>query len=298
MANNDLNQIRIFSKVAELHSFTKAADTLGIEKSTVSAKVSQLESRLGIRLLQRTTRSVNLTEAGSQYLSYCEQALAALQMGDDFVTGLKQEPSGKLRVLMPQNMADYIMSSVIIPFLQRYPKVNLELVQSNGKVDMIKDNFDIAIRATAQDIADSSLIYRKIYQSQRTLVASPAFIHQYGLVKNLQQLTKLPSIGTDNEHESVQYLNGNEQTLTFKHRFSVNSMNGIKQALLADLGFAVVAKSMVRRELNEKLLIELNNEIKLRPNVLYLIYPSRSGQPAKLKAFVDAMKKWGHGDRN
>jgi len=291
--NNDLNQIRIFSKVAKLQNFTRAAEILGIEKSTVSSKVSQLESRLGIRLLQRTTRSVNLTEAGMQYLSYCEQALETLQIGDDFISGLKKEPRGNLRVMLPQNMADYIISSVIIPFLTKYPKVNLELIQSNNKIDIIKSNFDIAIRATAEDIEDSSLIYRKIYQSERILIASPEFIKQHGISKNLRELATHPCISFVNEQQGSECFDTNTEKLKFKYRFSVSSMNCVKQALLASLGFAIVPKSMVKKELAAGLLKEINNEIKLKPNVLYLIYPSRSGQPAKLKAFVDTMRQWG-----
>ncbi|NQZ06421.1 MAG: LysR family transcriptional regulator [Algicola sp.] len=296
MANNDLNQIRIFSKVAQLHSFTKAAESLNLEKSTVSSKISQLESRLGIRLLQRTTRSVSLTEAGEQYLSYCEQALASLQLGDDYIAGLSHIPTGQLRVSAPQNLIDFWMPTVIIPFLQRYPKINLQFVQSNRHVDLIKDNFDIAMRVSAEKIQDSSLIYRKIYHSEWVLVANQQHIEQYGLATTPQALISQPSVGTAreiNDGLNTDTFHWQGQKVALKHRFAVNSMSSIKQAIMAGLGFAMVPRSMVRQELATQQLVEINPDIEIKPTSLYVVYPSRSGQPAKLKAFVDALLEWG-----
>ncbi len=294
MANNDLNQIRIFSKVAQLQSFTKAAAALGVEKSTVSTKINQLESRLGIRLLQRTTRSVNLTEAGSQYLSYCEQALSALQLGDDFIAGLSHIPKGRLRVSAPHDLVDFIMPTVITPFLQQYPQVQLEIIQSNQFVDLIKENFDIAIRSSREAIQDSSLIYRKIYQAELSLVASREHIEQYGVAKNPDELAAQPSVGVINENnDNSLFIHWQEQKVLLKHRFAVNSMTSIRIAIKASLGFGIISKNMIRKELAQQQLIEISSDIRIKPTALYLVYPSRSGQPAKLKAFVDALVQWG-----
>ncbi len=295
MKNNDLNQIRIFSKVAQLQSFTKAAESLELEKSTVSTKISQLETRLGIRLLQRTTRSVSLTEAGSEYLSYCEQALTALQMGDDFISGLSQTPTGHLRVSVPQNMVEFIMCTVITPFLQRYPKINLEMVESNQRVNLIKDNYDIAIRSSAQDIQDSSLIYRKIHHSEWVLAASPRHIETFGLATNPQELTTQPSIGIVNENANTQHKDHfywQSQKVILKHRFAINNMINVIQAVKNGLGYAMIPKNMIKEELAQQQLIEISSDVDIKPTTLYLVYPSRSGQPAKLKAFIDAMLQW------
>ena len=294
MANNDLNQIRIFVQVAQLQSFTQAALALGIEKSTVSTKISHLESRLGIRLLQRTTRSVSLTEAGSQYLDYCQQALDALQTGDDFIQGLSQVPSGRLRVCAPDNLVDFIMSTVITPFLEQYPKVQLEFIQSGQEVDMIKDKFDIVLRASAQAIEDSSLIYRKIHHSQWVLVASKAHIEKYGQPQTPQQLMIHPSVGMVYEPgQGNDFFYWQNQKVVLRHRFAVNNMNSIIMAVKSDLGFAMVPKGMVSQALKQKALVQISADITIAPTSLYVVYPSRSGQPAKLKAFVDALVNWG-----
>mgnify|MGYP000234313334 CR=1 FL=1 len=296
MANSDLNQIQIFSKVAQLQSFTKAAEALGLEKSTVSTKISQLEARLGIRLLQRTTRSVSLSESGAQYLSYCEQALAALQMGDDFIAGLSQIPTGRLRVSVPQNIVDFILPTVITPFLQQYPKVNLEMIQSHHHVDLITDNFDIVIRSTSDEIQDSTLIYRKIRHSEWALVASAQHITEFGLATTVQALLQQPSVGTVSEsgqgHAKTMF-HWQGQKVGLKHRFGVNNMNSAILAIKAGLGFGLVPRGMVARELARRELVEISDDISIKPTALYVIYPSRSGQPAKAKAFVDALVQWG-----
>jgi DNA-binding transcriptional LysR family regulator len=247
---------------------------------------------------QRTTRSVSLTEAGEQYLSYCEQALASLQMGDDFIAGLSKIPTGQLRVSAPQSLIDIWMPTVVIPFLQRYPKINLQFVQSNRPVDLIKDNFDIAMQVSAEQIQDSSLIYRKIYHSEWALVASQQHIEQYGLATTPQALTYQPSVGTAGEindglnHDSF---NWQGQKVVLKHRLAVNGMVGVKQAIMAGLGFGMVPKNMISNELATQKLIEISQDIEIKPTSLYVVYPSRSGQPAKLKAFVDALLEWSKG---
>lgn len=295
MQNNDLNQIRIFTQVAHFQSFTKAAQVLELEKSTVSTKINQLETRLGIRLLQRTTRSVSLTEAGSQYLAYCEQALKALQMGDDFISSLQDQPAGRLRVNAPQDFVNFSMSSLFVPFLKQYPDVKLEVIQSSQDIDLIKENIDVSVRSSQTEIQDSSLIYRKIYQSEWILVASPQHIEKYGLPESPQALIKQPSVGLLNENSNFQYnnfLHWENEKINIQHRFSVNNAQGIIQAVKAGLGFAMIPKNMIRGELEKKQLIEINKDVKISPTSLYVVYPSRAGQPAMTRAFVDALIIW------
>lgn len=295
MTNNDLNQIRIFVHVARYKSFTKAALVMQIEKSTVSAKISQLETRLNIRLLQRTTRSVSLTEPGTQYLSYCEQALDILAMGDEYIAGLQKVPAGLLRVSAPHNLVDALLPSVIAPFLKKYPKVRLEFVQSNGEADLIKNNYDIAFRSSAATLKDSSLIYRQIYQSDWTLVASKLHVEEYGLATNPIQLSEQPSIGVIRESSHTQHgdsFNWHNQKVVLSHRFAVNNMNSVKLAVLDDLGFAILPRRMVRRELARGTLVEISKDIDFKPTRLYLVYPSRTGQTAILKVFIDAIIGW------
>lgn len=295
MTNNDLNQIRIFTKVAHLKSFTKAANTLHIEKSTVSSKVTQLESRLGVRLLQRTTRSVSLTEAGEHYLTFCEQALNALVEGEDYLAQLSSVPSGRLRVSVPQNMIDLWMPTVITPFLQQYPEVSLQMEQSNRHVDLIKEKFDVAIRVDSDQVQSSTLIYRQISQSEWVLVAGAKHVEQYGLATMPEQLQGQPSVGMSFGAPNIQSDSAFEwqgEKVHRQHRLILNSMGALKQAVLSNLGFGILPVNMVTKELADKSLVAITYDVNIRPTTLYVVYPSRTGQPAALKAFVDAVFKW------
>ncbi|MBQ4852330.1 LysR family transcriptional regulator [Pseudoalteromonas sp. MMG012] len=294
--NNDLNQIRIFCQVAQLQSFTQAAESLGIEKSTVSNKVSQLEARLGVKLLQRTTRSVKLTDEGAQYLQFCQQAMRQLELGEALISDMQQQAVGHLRVAVPQNFADVMAAMVVVPFLSEHPKVTLEMQQGAQNVDLIKEGFDLAIRASFSEVDDSSLIYRKIYQSQRIFVASAEHVDKFGNAANIKQLREQPYIASyagersDTSFNQV-YVDGRWHTL--QARFTVNSIAAIVQSMQANLGFAIMPITMVRDKLASGELVQIAPHVALTDSVIYLVYPSRKGQPAKLKAFIDTLVCWG-----
>ena len=294
--NNDLNQIRIFCRVAQLQSFTQAAKMLGIEKSTVSNKVSQLEAHLGVKLLQRTTRTVKLTDAGEQYLVFCHRAMAQLEQGEDLISEMQQQAVGHLRIAVPQNFADIILPKIVTPFLQQHPKVTIEVQQGLQNVDMIKDGFDLAVRASFNDIKDSSLIYRKIYQSKRIFVASPKHVAEYGMAQNIQQLSQQPYIASfagESNDETFNQVFSEGKWHTFQARLTVNSMLAISSAVDSGLGFAIMPIRMVQNKLATGELLQIADEVLLTDSVICLVYPSRLGQPAKLKAFIDVMVRWG-----
>jgi len=299
MSNNDLNQIRIFVKVANLTSFTKAALALGIEKSTVSAKVSQLEQELGIRLLERTTRSVRLTEAGSDYLEYCEQALNTLQQGKDYISALSGEPSGNIRFCAPNNLIDFILNSVVEPFLKRYPKVSLEIIPNQDDNNFFSGDYDLAIRSHRGELKDSSLVCRPLFETQWIFAASSTYLSDYGYPDTPEHLMSMPSIGLKGVSSNQSYDPGlvwQGKKLTFKHRLAVNNMRTIIAATKSHLGLAVMPKNMIKAELASGELIEIVKEIKIPSSSLYLMYPSRVGQPAKLIKFIEALMQWAQSD--
>ncbi|KZN28996.1 hypothetical protein N480_09515 [Pseudoalteromonas luteoviolacea S2607] len=296
--NNDLNQIRIFCKVAQLQSFTKAAEALDIEKSTVSNKVSHLEARLGVKLLQRTTRSVKLTEEGAQYLHFCEQAMSQLAQGEAFLSEIREQASGHLRVAVPQNFADFMASTIVVPFLQAHPKITLEVQQGAHSVDLIKDGFDVAVRASFSDVEDSSLVYRKIYQSQRVFVASQQHVAEHGVASSIEQLRSQPYIASfagARSDESFNQVYAQDKWHTLNARLTVNSTAAVLSAVEAGLGFAIMPIGMVKDKIASGEFVQIASDITLTDSVIYLVYPSRVGQPAKLKAFLDMMVSWGEG---
>jgi DNA-binding transcriptional LysR family regulator len=289
--NNDLNQIQIFSQVAHYLSFTKAANTLNIEKSTVSNKIIQLETHLGIRLFERTTRSVRLTEAGNMYLQHCQEALTALQTGEALMSELNNEVVGKLRVNIPNNLSDVIMDSVIEPFLRNNPKASLALVQTDNEVNLHEQYFDVAIQPRLGAVEDSSLIYRLLFQSHWSLVASKKFIAQHSMPSTAKQLSALPAVGMTN-NQSHQYISMKDEKVSLNYRFSVNNFRAVLSAVEKGLGYCIVPRNMIKKQLDEGSFIQIKNGIEIAPMALYLVYPSRTGQPAKTKAFVELMMAW------
>ena len=297
MANNDLNQIRIFVSVAQLNSFSKAAEALKIEKSTVSSKVSQLEKRLNIRLLQRTTRKVSLTEAGEQYLLFCVAALEQLEKGAQFINELSEVPQGLLRVCIPNNMANVLLKKLIPKFLKQYPKVQLEIIQTDKSPDLLTENFDLAIQFGGHELLDSSFIFRKIHQSDWIIVASKEYLAAQVKITTPEQLSELDNIACLYEGKSFYQMltpsiTWQSNKIVFKPRFLINNMGNVIQAIKQHIGFAVTPKNMVLPDIESGKLIQLLPQITLPSTAVYLVYPSRNGQPAKTKAFVEAMMGW------
>ena len=296
--NNDLNQIRIFCQVAQLQSFTQAAHLLDIEKSTVSNKISQLEQRLGVKLLQRTTRSVTVTEAGEQYLAFCLAALDKLQDGENFINEIQQQVIGHIHIAVPQNFADFIMPRILTPLLNEHPRLTIQVEQGLQQFDLVKDGFDLAVIASFKEVEDSSLVYRKIYHSERIFVASAEHVENYGVAKNMQELKEQPYIGSfvgGSQNESFNQVYSGGKWHTLKARLSINSTIAITKAVEDGLGFAIMPTGMVQAQLDAGELVQIAKEVKLTDSEIYLVYPSRLGQPAKLKVLIDSLVEWGNG---
>src|SRR5216684_1902815 len=168
----DLNEILVFARVVQAGSFTSAAAELGMPKSTVSRKVSDLEERLKSRLLQRTTRKLSLTDVGRTYYDYCARIVGEIEDGERAVSRLQESPRGLLRVTAPVNVA--FLGPIVSDYLKRYPEVRLDLLCTGRAVDLVEERFDVAIRAGT--LADSSLIARSLGTVSWFLVATPAYL--------------------------------------------------------------------------------------------------------------------------
>lgn len=189
------------------------------------------------------------------------------------------------------------MPTVLVPFLKRYPKVDLNIVQSSKAVDLVKEGFDVAVRSSPDKLQDSGLIYRKIFPTDRVLVASRGFVDKFGLAKTPEQLTQQPCVGVINENPESwhnNFIHWKKQRVPLNYRFAVNNINSVKLAVEAGIGFGVLPKRGITDQLKRGDLIEITKEIEIPSTFLYVVYPSRVGQPAKLKAFVEALLDWGH----
>src|SRR5438270_2458469 len=157
----DLNDIVVFTKVVETKSFTGAADALGLPKSTVSRKLAQLEERLGVRLVQRTTRKLALTDIGEAYYARCARIVADLASAEQLVTDMQATPRGRLRVTATVDFATRYVGGIVADFLMQHSDINVELEAVDRLVDLIEDGYDVAIRFSMGPLPESTLIARK-----------------------------------------------------------------------------------------------------------------------------------------
>lgn len=186
MNNVDLELMGLFATVVEQGSFTRAAELLGMPKSSVSQKISRLESQLGVRLLQRTTRRLSLTPQGELYVEHCQGLLALARSANLAMARLRSAPAGRVRITAPEATGTLLLGRILAEFRALYPEVVLELTLSDEQLDLVGEGYDLALRAAP--LKDSSLICRRIGQVARHLVAAPAYLAAHGMPQQLSEL--------------------------------------------------------------------------------------------------------------
>lgn len=289
----DLNEMLIFARVVECESFSGAGRELGIPKSTISRRVSQLEQRLGTRLLQRTTRSLNLTEPGQAYYERCARVVLEAEQADDLLQESRGTPKGLLRVSAPVELGSTRMGALVDAFLQRYPDVRLQLDLSNRKVNLIEEGFDLAIRAG--HLEDSSLIARKLSHDRISPMAAPSYLARRGLPATLDDLR---------DHDCILYSDrATRSTLTFttarerrqislEGRILVNNMDLARDSAIRGQGIAFLPEQMCNEAISDGRLKRLLAPWSFPEGGVYAVYPSRTHLNAKVRAFVDFLVDW------
>ncbi|MFV1984976.1 MAG: LysR family transcriptional regulator [Thiohalomonadales bacterium] len=290
----DLNQLLVFAKVAENQSFTKAAKELGMEKSTVSSKVSQLEKRLGLRLLNRTTRLVTLTEEGEGYYQYCHQIVNTAREADHYADTLTNEPQGVLRISVPLDFGLLLVHQLVKPFMREYPNLKIDLFVIDREVDLIAERYDIALRIGPGLLKDSSLIGKKLFNVKMGLFASPQFLSEYGEPKTPDDLQNTPFVIFTKQQEPVFEFSSGFMPEDFKvsGNLKINDILISKEAALSGLGIAIMPVAIAQAEIKLQKLKPILPEYDLPPMALFAVYPSRQWMPSKLKVFLKYLENW------
>ena len=290
----DLNQLLIFARIVEHQSFTKAAKNLGIDKSTISNKLSQLESRLGVRLLNRSTRSVTLTEAGAKYYEYCRQAVEIAEEAESFSSSLGDEATGMLRISATNTFSQTFIESAIKPFMDIHSKISVELVIENRTTDFYKDNIDVALRLAIGPLQDSSLIAIKIFTADIGLYCSPSFVKMNGALNNVDQMDGSNFLGLNvpGSPRIILTKGAVSHKVPYKDlRFKVNDGVVLKEAAIAGLGIGYMPKHSASNAVKNKELVEIFSDWKIEPVSVYAVYASREWMPEKLRVFLKYLKE-------
>ncbi|HEY3255408.1 MAG TPA: LysR family transcriptional regulator [Polyangiaceae bacterium] len=287
----DLNHVAVFARVVELESFTAAAKQLGLPKSSVSRTVTRLEDELGVRLLQRTTRKLHLTEAGQAYYERARVSLAGLEEAASAATNLSAEPRGTVRMSAPGDMGVMNLADLVARFVRKYPLVQVEISLSSRFVDLVAEGFDLALRAGK--LADSSLVARKIGSDSLGLFASPAYLRRRGKPKTVAELASHDCVLFRGIHgKSEWHLMGprGEERVTVRGPLNADEMMFVQQAVSAGLGIALLPMIGVRLAAARGGLpapVRLLPEYSVGGASLNLVSPSTRFPSASVSAFRD-----------
>ncbi len=288
----DLNDIVVFTKVVETRSFTAAAEQLGLPKSTVSRKLAQLEERLGVRLVQRTTRKLAITEIGEAYYARCARIVADVSAAEQVVTDMQATPRGRLRISAPVDLSTRYLGSIIADFVARHADVNVELDASDHNVDLIEEGFDLAVRIGP--MPESSLIARRLCSLHSVLCASAGYLAKHGTPTAIEQL---------DDHERVIFIpNPRTQAWTLVHgdatyefgrpaRLASNNYGAVHDAAVAGAGIALLSDFMVGCDLHNGVLVPVLPEWTTRAFDVHAIYPARTNVPPRLSLFLDHLSR-------
>lgn len=282
------NVIPYFIAVVDHKGFSAAADALGISKSAISKRISQLEAHLGVRLLHRTTRKISLTEAGSRYYEYAAKANLEAQNAEDAVSQLQGEPQGKLKVNAPMSFGLIHMAGLIPEFLLRYPKISIDLVMNDKQVDLIEHGFDVAIRTG--ELKDSSLIARRLAPVHSIVCASPDYLEKQGAPATPADLSDhnclLYSYSSNKDHWQFNN-NTKEINIRVDGNYRVNNSEALKEALSKGLGIGRLPSFIAGDAIREGKLVNLFPSYSMPSKNVYAVYPERNYLPAKVRAFLD-----------
>ncbi|AXT49069.1 MULTISPECIES: LysR family transcriptional regulator [Chromobacterium] len=287
---NKLEAMQIFVRVAELSSFTQAADSLGLPKASISVAVKQTEAWLGARLLHRTTRKVQMTQDGQAFYERCKDVLAEMDELQGMFQRGEETLSGRLRVDMPSGVARYQVLPRLDEFLQRHPRLELELSSTDRKVDIVREGFDCVLRVG--ELSDSSLVARPLGRFRQLNCASPAYLARYGAPAGLEDLAR---------HRLVHYVStlgarpagwewrddSGSHWLAMSGSVIVNNADAYQAACLAGLGLIQAPESGVRHLLDRGELVEVLPEFRAAPMPVTLLYAHRRNLPRRARVFMD-----------
>lgn len=297
MPIRDLNKLGLFARVAEEGSFTAAADRLGLSKGAVSRQLAALEDELGVRLINRTTRRLSLTEAGTAVYERAERMLAEAEDAACVATSFETAVRGRLKLNAPMSFGIGELAPHLDAFLARYPDLELDLSLNDRFVDLIEEGFDLSLRISP--LTDSSLVTRRLAPVRLMVLAAPAYWDRVGRPEAPDRLCGLNCL-TYTLHDrpgAFTFRRGTErEDVVFSGNLTLNNADAMKPALLAGTGFAVAPDVLHYREIGAGLLEPILLDWTTRASELHLLFPHNRHLSSKARAFVDfAVDLWGGG---
>jgi DNA-binding transcriptional LysR family regulator len=289
----DLNDMRLFAKVAETQGISAAARALGIPKSRVSRRVAAIEAALGTGLLERSARAVQLTEAGEILFQHCRRIVEEAGLAVEAINQLRDSPRGLLRVSVSVGVGQYLIAPYLGDFLKLYPDVNVQMDLNNRRVDLIAEGYDLVIRVG--DLEDSSLLSRKIGHARAHLCAAPSYVEACGRLSSPEQLVDHQTLVMSNSNNTTRWVlentSGETRSVEISPKTSVNDFTVLRAMVEAGSGIAIMPEYFIREAVEDKKLVRLLPDWRSPIINYYVLYPSRKGLTKKSEAFIDFFSK-------
>lgn len=284
----DLNDVALLVRVVQAHSFSAAAREIGVPVSTVSRRITRLEASLGIRLMERTTRRLQLTHAGRTFYEHAERAVDDLVQGTDRVRDLQQAPRGRVRVVAPLVIAVPV-SNLLCKYLQQHPEVSVELELDDRRVGVLSDDFDIAIVAGSVDATDFTA--RPLWRTTRKLLlASPRYLKARGTPKRVEDLARHDCVATrivDRLATWTLVEGSRRRRVTFAPRFYVSEFSAAHRATVAGLGIAMLPEVLCAEDVAQRRLIRVLERYEGESGRLSLLYRAHRSLTAAVRTCID-----------
>lgn len=284
-----LKNMQLFVEVARAKSFRRAADVLGMPNSTVSRRISELERDVGLRLFNRTTRQVEMTEVGRAYFESCERLIAEAQAAHQSLMNMHSQPSGVIRVSMPVDFGIFFLGPLLADFGLLYPEIRFQLDLTPAAADVVGDAVDLAIRM--REPLEQNVIAKRLATLPTELYATPAYLKKRGVPLSPQDLLNHACLRMRDSPWVVRRANGSgAETVAVTGQFTANSVGYLRSLALLDLGIFMTAKRTVQPELDAQALVRVLPEWTMQEMTIYALTGTRL-LPSKVRMLMDYLAK-------
>jgi DNA-binding transcriptional LysR family regulator len=285
----DLNDLYYFVSVVDHGGFAAAARTLGLQKSKLSRRILQLEERLGVRLLNRSSRRFSVTEVGREFYNRCVAMLVEAEGAEQVIAEVRAEPRGVVRMSCPVGLLNSHFGALIANFMVANPAVEVHLESTNRRVDVIAEGFDLAIRARFPPLEPTDLVMRRLDESIHWLVASPALIPTPLLSPS--DLRGLPSLHAGPAHRDHQWQldhkDGQTALIPHRPRLITDDMAALRESALAGVGVVQLPAVMIWQDVRAGRLVDVLPQWRPRSSIIHAVFPSRRGLLPSVRALLD-----------
>jgi DNA-binding transcriptional LysR family regulator len=289
----DLNDLRIFADVVERGGFTAAAHAIGEHASKLSRRVSELERELGVRLLNRTTRSLSLTEVGRRFHQHCLAVLAEVKAAKDVADMTRTTPQGIVRFSCPVGLLDEGVVAIISRYLEDNPEVRILLDATNRRVDVVEEGLDFAIRVRLPPLEDTDLAARPLGWSVHILVASPSLVARHVSPDTIESLKAWPTLSMSSRSERFTWnlVDGQGKLISWLHqpRFATDDLASLRSAAVRGIGVALLPREFVGSDLEAGRLVRVLPDLATKPALVHAIFPTRRGMVPAVRNLLDAL---------